>query len=270
MLESFQMLIELMAYLLVGSLAGILAGMFGVGGGIIIVPVLVFVFSFIGFDSSYLVHLAIGTSLATIFFTGISSARSHYLKESINKKVLIPVATGISFGAIFGALIANELNGEMLRRIIGVFAFLIAVQMLFNNSVNLKAKTSRIVSLIAGIGIGGASSVLGIGGGSFTVPFFKYNGLNMKTSVGTAAACGIPIAFFGSLSFVVLGLNQENLPSLTMGYIYIPAMIAISLASVFTASIGAGMAHAISDKILTILFSALMILISTYMLIGTI
>ena len=262
------MLVELLAYLLVGSFAGILAGMFGVRGGIITVPVLVFVFSILGFEDSYLVHIAIGTSLATIFFTGISSARSHYLKGSIDAKALLPVAIGISFGAILGALIASSLNGDMLRKIIGIFAFLIATQMIFNQNKNVKKSTNKMVSIIAGIGIGSASSVLGIGGGSFTVPFFKYNGIDMKTSIGTAAACGIPIAFFGSLSFIAIGLNEENLPSLALGFIYIPAMTLISLASVFTASIGASMAHAISDKILTILFSTLMILISTYMFFG--
>jgi uncharacterized membrane protein YfcA len=262
------MLVELLAYLLVGSFAGILAGMFGVGGGIIIVPVLVFVFSFLGFEDLYLVHIAIGTSLATIFFTGISSTRSHYLKGSIDAKAFFPIAMGISFGAILGAFIASSLDGDMLRKIIGIFAFLIAIQMMFNQNRNVKKSTNQIVSMLTGVGIGSASSVLGIGGGSFTVPFFKYNGIDMKTSIGTAAACGIPIAFFGSLSFITIGLNEEGLPPLALGFIYMPAMFLISLASVFTASIGAGMAHAISDKILTILFSTLMILISTYMLFG--
>ena len=262
------MLVELIAYLLVGSFAGILAGMFGVGGGIIIVPVLVFVFSFLGFEDSYLVHIAIGTSLATIFFTGISSTRSHYLKGSIDAKAFFPIAMGISFGAILGAFIASSLDGDMLRKIIGIFAFLIAIQMMFNQNRNVKKSTNQIVSMLTGVGIGSASSVLGIGGGSFTVPFFKYNGIDMKTSIGTAAACGIPIAFFGSLSFITIGLNEQGLPPLALGFIYMPAMFLISLASVFTASIGAGMAHAISDKILTILFSTLMILISTYMFFG--
>ena len=262
------MLVELLAYLLVGSFAGILAGMFGVGGGIIIVPVLVFVFSFLGFEDLYLVHIAIGTSLATIFFTGISSTRSHYLKGSIDAKAFFPIAMGISFGAILGAFIASSLDGDMLRKIIGIFAFLIAIQMMFNQNRNVKKSTNQIVSMLTGVGIGSASSVLGIGGGSFTVPFFKYNGIDMKTSIGTAAACGIPIAFFGSLSFITIGLNEEGLPPLALGFIYMPAMFLISLASVFTASIGDGMAHAISDKILTILFSTLMILISTYMFFG--
>ena len=262
------MLVELLAYLLVGSFAGILAGMFGVGGGIIIVPVLVFVFSFLGFEDLYLVHIAIGTSLATIFFTGISSTRSHYLKGSIDAKAFFPIAMGISFGAILGAFIASSLDGDMLRKIIGIFAFLIAIQMMFNQNRNVKKSTNQIVSMLTGVGIGSASSVLGIGGGSFTVPFFKYNGIDMKTSIGTAAACGIPIAFFGSLSFITIGLNEEGLPPLALGFIYMPAMFLISLVSVFTASIGAGMAHAISDKILTILFSTLMILISTYMFFG--
>ncbi|MDG2091785.1 MAG: sulfite exporter TauE/SafE family protein [SAR86 cluster bacterium] len=262
------MLVELLAYLLVGSFAGILAGMFGVGGGIIIVPVLVFVFSFLGFEDSYLVHIAIGTSLATIFFTGISSTRSHYLKGSIDAKAFFPIAIGISFGAILGAFIASSLNGDILRKIIGIFAFLIAIQMMFNQNRNIKKSTNQIVSMLTGVGIGSASSVLGIGGGSFTVPFFKYNGIDMKTAIGTAAACGIPIAFFGSLSFITIGLNEEGLPPLALGFIYMPAMFLISLVSVFTASIGAGMAHAISDKILTILFSTLMIIISTYMFFG--
>jgi len=260
------MIIEAIGYLLAGSFAGILAGTFGVGGGIIIVPVLVLIFGLIGFDSHYIVHLAIGTSLASIFFTGISSTRSHFLKGGINFQAFYPVAFGISIGSIVGVLIANNLSADVLKYIIGIFALFIAAQMHLVKENDKTFRASKGISFAVGSGVGSISTILGIGGGSFTVPFFRYSGLDMKTCVGTGAACGIPIALFGSLTFAILGLENSDLPNYSIGYIYLPALIGISASSIFTASIGATIAHSISDKMLSMLFSLMMITISMYML----
>jgi uncharacterized membrane protein YfcA len=260
------MLVELISYLIAGSMAGILAGMFGVGGGILIVPILTFIFLSLGFNDSYVTHLAVGTSLSTIIFTGLSSARAHFYKNAINFQAFYPVATGISIGCIAGAFVANLLDGIVLRKIIGIFALIIAIQIYIAKNQIKTFKASSSIAFISGSGIGGISTILGIGGGSFTVPFFKYSGLDMKVCIGTAAACGVPIALFGSISFIALGLDNSNLPDNSLGYVYLPALIGISLSSVFTASIGANIAHSVSDKMLSILFSIMMVVISAYML----
>ena len=120
-------------------------------------------------------------------------------------------------------------------------------------------------SYIVGTGIGFLSSILGIGGGIFSVPYFKYLGLSMTSSIGTSAACGVPIAFFGALGYFVLGISNENLPSLTLGYIYLPALFGITITSIISAKYGADIAHYVSENILKKLMVSLMLLISIYM-----
>ena len=154
------MLVELISYLIAGSMAGILAGMFGVGGGILIVPILTFIFLSLGFNDSYVTHLAVGTSLSTIIFTGLSSARAHFYKNAINFQAFYPVAIGISIGCIAGAFVANLLDGIVLRKIIGIFALLIAIQIYIAKNQIKTFKASSGIAFISGSGIGVISTNL--------------------------------------------------------------------------------------------------------------
>ncbi|KTC43671.1 MAG: sulfite exporter TauE/SafE family protein [Pseudomonas sp.] len=250
---------EFLLYLLLGACAGVLAGLFGVGGGIIIVPVLVFSFTLQGFDASVLTHLAVGTSLASIIFTSINSVREHHRRGAVRWPIFAWMALGILMGAGFGALTAEAISGPNLQKIIGVFALVIAVQM----TLELKPKASRDVPgklglTAAGGVIGWASAIFGIGGGSLTVPFLTWRSVPMQQAVATSSACGLPIALASALSFMILGWHDPLLPAHSLGFVYLPALLGIALTSMVFARIGARLAHKLSPRLLKRLFAALL------------
>lgn len=234
----------LLGYLLVGAFAGVLAGLFGVGGGLIIVPVLIFMFSQQAVHPEVLTHMAIATSLATICFTSLSSIRTHHQARAVDWPVALGLSGGILLGAMAGAYTADQLSGPALQIIIGVFALLIAAQM----GLGLKPSPARQLpatagQLGAGAGIGWASAIFGIGGGSLTVPFLTWCNMPMQRAVATAAACGLPIALMGALSNVVIGYGNPLLPQQSLGYVYWPALLGIVVTSVPFARVGAKLAH---------------------------
>ena len=254
------MIEALILFAILGIFAGLVAGMFGVGGGIITVPFFVAFFIQFGFEEEIIIHMAVGTSLGCIVFTGISSAYAHSKKNAISYNFLKPLASGIVIGAFLGALFAVQLNGNLLKTIIGIFALLIAIQMSVSKDIKLKPRNQiNKEPYFVGSGIGFLSSILGIGGGIFSVPYLKASGLPMTSSVGTSAACGIPIAVFGTLGYLIL------LPPFALGYIYLPAAIGISLTSILGAKYGANIAHHVSEKMLKRMMASMMFLISIYM-----
>ncbi len=250
---------ELLLYLLLGAAAGVLAGLFGVGGGIIIVPVLVFSFAAQGVDPSVLTHLAVGTSLATIVFTSVNSVLEHQRKGAVRWPIFIWMTLGILLGAALGAATASAIQGEKLQKIIGVFAIVIALQM----ALDLRPKASSSVPgkfglSIAGGVIGWASAIFGIGGGSLNVPFLTWRSVPMQQAVATSAACGLPIAVAGALTFMWLGWDKPQLPSWSLGFVYLPAMAGIAVTSMFFARFGARLAHRLSPRLLKRLFALLL------------
>ncbi len=259
---------EFLLYLALGACAGVLAGLFGVGGGIIIVPVLVFSFTLQGFDSEVLTHLAVGTSLATIVFTSIQSVRAHHRMGAVRWPVFAWMTVGILIGAGFGALTASYIAGPNLQKIIGVFAILVAIQM----ALDLKPKASRGVPgkpglTAAGVVIGWASAIFGIGGGSLTVPFLTWRSLTMQQAVATSSACGFPIAVASAISFMILGWHDPLLPPHSLGFVYLPALIGIAVTSMFFARFGARLAHKLSPRVLKRLFALLLVVVGTSFLI---
>lgn len=251
---------EFLLYLLLGAGAGVLAGLFGVGGGIIIVPALVYSFTLQGFDPSILTHLAIGTSLATIIFTSINAVREHHRLGAVRWAIFIWMTVGILVGAGFGALTAKAIAGPHLQKIIGVFAVLVALQLF----AELKPKASRGVPgkvglTLAGTVLGWASAIFGIGGGSLTVPFLVWRSVPMQQAVATSSACGFPIAVASALSFMVLGWHDPRLPAHSMGFIYLPALLGIALTSMIFARFGARLAHKLSPRLLKRMFAALLL-----------
>ena len=246
-------------YLLLGACAGVLAGLFGVGGGIIIVPVLVFSFTLQGFDPAVLTHLAVGTSLATIVFTSVNAILEHHRRGAVRWPIFLWMTVGILIGAGIGAKTASLIQGPMLQKIIGTFALLVALQM----ALDLKPKASQGIpgkpTLIgAGGVIGWASAIFGIGGGSLTVPFLTWRSLPMQQAVATSSACGLPIAVASALSFIVLGWHEAHLPAHSFGYVYLPALLGIAVTSMFSARFGARLAHRLSPRLLKRLFAALL------------
>ena len=259
---------EFLLYLALGACAGVLAGLFGVGGGIIIVPVLVFSFTLQGFDSSVLTHLAVGTSLATIVFTSTLSVRAHHRMGAVQWPVFAWMTVGILIGAGLGSLTASYIAGPNLQKIIGVFAILVAIQM----ALDIKPKASRGVPgkgglTAAGVVIGWASAIFGIGGGSLTVPFLTWRSLTMQQAVATSSACGFPIAVASAISFMILGWHDPLLPPHSLGFVYLPALIGIAVTSMFFARFGAKLAHKLSPRLLKRLFALLLVVVGTSFLI---
>lgn len=265
-------MIELFAiFLLTGAAAGLLAGLFGVGGGLIMVPALAWILPQQGFADSIVMQMAIGTSLAVIAITSLSSTLAHHRRGGVLWPVLARFAPGLIIGAIAGAFIADQLTGNTLKRIVGTGALLVAAQMLLNVTPKAsREKTPPGSSELATVGgvIGLLSSLIGIGGGSLTVPYMSLRGISMREAVGTAAACGIPIAWAGAAGFMMAGHNQAALPGWTIGYVSLTAFFSIALASTATAPLGAKLAHTLSPLLLKRSFAVLLALIGLKMLLA--
>ncbi len=251
---------EFLIYLALGAAAGVLAGLFGVGGGTIIVPILVLSFSAMGVNPEVMTHLAVGTSLATIAFTSINSTLEHHRKLAVDWKLVRWMTIGLLVGALLGSVTAAAIAGEYLQKIIGLFALTIAIQM----ALDLKPKAEKPLPGKGGlIGAGGvigwASAIFGIGGGSLTVPFLTWRSLPMQKAVATSAACGLPIALFSALGFIFNGMDKAALlPEWSLGYVYLPALLGISATSMFFARFGARLAHRLPPRVLKRLFAALL------------
>ena len=254
-------------YLGLGAVAGLIAGLFGVGGGLIIVPVLLWVFTAQGFDPSYLTHLAVGTSLATIMVTSLSSVQAHHRRGAVRWSVVRHLATGLLLGAFIGAGIAERLPAPLLQLVIGCFALWVA-QSMYRGQRGQPTQTSRAEQLpsvpqqaLAGGVIGIASAIFGIGGGSLTVPYLSRYGVVMQQAVATSSACGLPIAIAGAFGFMWFGQAVENLPAGAWGFVHVPAFLGISAASLVTAQYGAKLAHHLPARLLKQLFALLLFLV---------
>lgn len=260
---------EFLLYALTGVIAGFLAGLLGVGGGLVIVPALFAIYMGLGYESNHLMHIALGTSLATIIFTSISSVWAHHKRGAVMWSAVIRLSPGIVIGAWLGALIAKYLPSDNLRWIFGVFELYVATQMLFS----LRPSAHRSLPgnagmFAAGGGIGVVSSIVGIGGGTLTVPFLSWCNTVMQKAVATSAACGLPIAVAGAMGFVVAGWGIEGLPTQSLGYVHLPSMLGVAVASVMIAPLGAKLAHQLPAKTLKRIFAVVLYLIAGYMLLG--
>ncbi len=252
-----------------GALAGTLAGLLGIGGGIIIVPVLALVFAHQGVDSEVLMHVAIGTSLATIVITSLSSIRAHQRRGAIQWPVFVAITPGIVVGGLLGSAIAELLRGETLRLIFSVFMLLVAAQMALGNAAKPhRHLPARRGLLLAGGLIGTVSALMGVGGGSMSVPFLTWCNMPVRQAVATSAAIGLPIAVAGSLGFVVSGWGAAQRPDWSLGYINFPAFLGIVVASTLFAPLGARLAHRIPEKVLKRVFAAFLAILGTRLLLG--
>jgi uncharacterized membrane protein YfcA len=257
----------MLAYLGLGAFAGVLAGLLGVGGGIVIVPVLTFLFTSQGLPAHYIAHLALGTSLATIIFTSISSLRAHHARGAVDWQVVRRISAGIVAGTLAGSWVAAQLSTTALKVFFLIFIYYVATQMLLN----IRPKPSRQLpgkGAMFGVGgiIGWVSSLVGIGGGSLSVPFMVWCNMSMHNSIGTSAAIGLPIALAGAAGYAANGLAAGALPPGSLGFVYLPALAGVSLASVFTAPIGARLAHSLPVAKLKKSFALLLIVMGTKLL----
>lgn len=253
---------EFALYLLLGAAAGVFAGLFGIGGGMIIVPVLVLSFTAQGVSPEVLTHLAVGTSLATIVFTSLNSVREHHRRGAVQWDLFRWLTPGILAGAAVGGMTAALINGPILQKLIGVFAICIAIQL----ALNITPKVARSLPkkpelIVAGGVIGWTSAIFGIGGGSLTVPFLIWRSIVIQKAVATSAACGFPIAIAGTVVFMVTGWHDPLLPKWSLGFVYLPALLGIALTSVYFARFGAKLAHKLSPLLLKRLFALLLTIV---------
>lgn len=259
--------LSLLAFLATGALAGFLAGLLGVGGGLIIVPALVAVFESSGFASGHVLHMALGTSLASIVFTSISSLRAHHARGAVRWPVVGRMAAGLALGTFGGAWLAARLPSLGLKWFFVLFAYLVAIQMLAGFKPKPSRQLPKTGGLLASGGlIGAVSAFVGIGGGSLSVPFLTLCNLPMQQAVGTSAALGLPIALGGLAGYAFNGAGLAQLPAWSLGFVYLPALAGIVLASFATAPLGAALAHRLPVARLKQCFAALLIVIASRML----
>lgn len=265
---------QLLIFLVTGAAAGVLAGLFGVGGGLIMVPALAFVLPLQGFGPQVYMQSAIGTSLAVISLTSISSTLSHHRRGGVHWPVFWRFSAGLAIGALLGAWVADQLSGDALKRIVAIGALLVSLQMFYKSLRPGTASPSPVSTpsapelMGAGGVIGALSSLIGIGGGSLTVPYLSARGLSMHQAVGTAAAGGVPIAWAGALGFIITGWSHAELPGWHLGYVSLGAFAGLAVASVSTAPLGVRLAHRLSPQLLKRAFATLLFLIGVKMLLG--
>ena len=259
-----------LALLFTGAIAGILAGLLGVGGGIVIVPVLYVLFTYLGIDESIRMHVAVGTSLATIIPTSLISSRAHFKKGSLDVQLLKHLIPSLIVGVIIGAIASGYLSGELLTVVFASVALLVAINMAYK-----KDKAQPLPRLPGPLGtgfigalIGGVSTLMGIGGGTLSVPILSAFGVAMHTAVGTGAALGVVISFFGSIGFLLNGIGVENLPPMSVGYINLIGLLLIIPATMLIAPLGAKIAHKINAKVLRQLFALFLMITSLRMFYG--
>ncbi len=263
------MVLDLIIYLAAGCVSGLIAGMFGLGGGVVIVPVLIFVLGAQGVSVAVLMQMAVASSLAVIVISSVSSVRAHSQLGGVDWSIFRRMAVGIVLGALGGAVLANFLSFDVLRNLLGVFLLAVAAQMGFGLKPKRQGRLPGPLGLnLAGVGIGGFSALVGIGGGTLTVPFLSRCGVVMQKAVGTSAACGMPIAFAGALGFVLTGWGRPELPPYATGYVYWPAVAGIAVASYLVAPLGARLAHRLPPRLLRRIFSVVLSLVALRMLLG--
>lgn len=263
------LLLLLGAYVCTGLFAGLCAGLFGLGGGVVVVPALFFLFAWRGFETGLLMHLALGTSLAAAAFAVGASTLAHHRRAAVDWPVVRVLAVGMVLGALAGSAVAEWLPSRALQRLFGTFEVLIALQLLMGLAPAASRTLPRPAALWGvGAGIGSLSAVLGIGGGSLTVPYLLWCNVPLRRAIATSAACGLPITLAGALGFLTVGWTVQGLPAGSTGYVHWPAVAAIALGSVFAAPHGARLAHTMPLPALRRAFAAVVGVVGVEMLLG--
>lgn len=236
----------LIAFLVTGIFSGTIAGLLGVGGGMIIVPVIVWILGAQGIAPDYAIKIALASSLAIIIPTSMSSALAHHRSGALRWDIFKGMLPGIIVGTALGGLLVDRLPEYSLRVIFAVGCWAIAAKMLLGKNPSPSRALPGAVGLnSAGGVIGSLSALLGIGGGSLTVPFLHYCNINMRNAVATSAACGLPIALSGAITLALTGADIPDLPPYSLGYIYLPAFVGISATAIAFAPLGAKLAHSL-------------------------
>lgn len=232
-------------YALAGAFAGLMSGIMGIGGGIVVVPALLFIFQHNPiFPPNLTMHLAAGTSLAIMLFTSQSSIRAHYRQGEILWNIYNRLWPGIIIGAVCGALLADQLPTRWLEILFGLFLLFVAVKMLSGMHITHPQQFPRpwINNLVSFV-IGCKSGLLGVGGGALIIPYLNYCGVEMPKIAPVSALCTMTVAVIGTITFILTGLNEVGLPAYTTGYIYWPAVLCVAIPSSIFAPVGAKLTY---------------------------
>jgi uncharacterized membrane protein YfcA len=247
-----------------GCCGGFLAGLLGVGGGIVVVPILFHVLEMFGVDQAVRMQVAVGTSLATIIPTSIVSAWSHRRRQSVDRRLVQNLAPATFIGVVIGTLVASWVSGQVLTGVFASVALLVAVKMAMGaDSFVIRSQLpGRFGIGLIGVIIGSISAMMGIGGGTLTVPVLTSFRYPIHSAVGTAAALGLVISLVGAIGFVIIGYDDPLLPPFSLGYANVAGFLAIVPASILTAPLGVRVAHAISREWLSRTFAFFLVLTS--------
>lgn len=249
-------------YLAVGALAGLLAGLLGVGGGIIVVPALAGTFAAQGVLPRYTMPLALGTSLAAIVVTSLASVRAHHAQTAVDWQVVQRLTPGLVFGAFAGASMASRVPSSVMAAVFGLFLWCVATHLILDAAPSTSGALPGWFGLSAVGGmIGLVSGVMGIGGGTLTVPFLTWRRVPLHHAIGTAAAAGFPIAVAGAAGYLLSGVALGAAPPDSVGFVHVPALVGVSVASVIAAPIGARLAHHLPTGLLRKLFALFLFLV---------
>lgn len=256
-------------YLALGSIVGVMAGLLGIGGGLLVVPALLWLLPQAGISSDIVMQMALGTSLATIILTSASSALNHLRLGNVEFKLIKGLAPSVIVGGFLGSYAAELIPSQYLPKVFGVIVLLLALQMLLA----LKFTATRPLPSPLKVGISGGfigviSSLAGIGGGSLTVPYLNFHGVEMRKAIGSSSLCGMLIAMAGMIGFIIHGAQVSDLPPMSLGYVYLPALCGVGLTSIFTTRIGAKLTSYLPTPTLKKIFAVFLVFIGTKMFLG--
>lgn len=252
----------------VGLAAGLMAGLIGIGGGMVVVPGLFYIFKFMNFPTDEVMHIAVGTAMGVMICTSIASTLSHQVKGDVQWPIFWRIMTGIIIGVIVGAKLDQHLNAHAIEIVFGLFVLAVSIKMFLNWKPKVQG-TNKIPNLVltngVGLIIGFKSGLLGIGGGALSIPFLIYCDLPMHEVVGTSASFTLPISIVGTLAFLLLGTEHSSL-SLSTGYIYWPALLLVAPCTMLGAFLGTKLSHAISAPKLRLIFAIFLFFLGLRML----
>jgi uncharacterized membrane protein YfcA len=256
-----------LALLAMGVFGGFAAGLLGIGGGMILVPFITMIFTAKHIAPNLVVHMAIATSLATIFFTSMSSVRAHHLHGAVLWPVVRLLAPGILIGSWIGPWIGKQMNASGLALFFAAFVAFSATQMLLNKKPAAARDLPKAPGMFAAGGaIGVLAGLVGAGGGFISIPFMSWCNIKIHNAVATSAALGFPIALAGTISNIYFGWDEPGRPAYSLGFVYLPALALIAAASMTMAPLGARMAHRMPVQKLKWIFAGILYALAGYML----